>query len=67
MHIYHGDLASFASSPVVLSPQPDDQVLVLDYNGDLRLDLYGSVNGVRTVWINTANDDGTYSFVAYVI
>jgi hypothetical protein len=60
---------SFALGSLInVLPVADDQVLVMDYNNDLRLDLYGSVKGNRTQWINSANSDADAGFVytAYV-
>jgi len=36
----------------------DDQVLVMDINGDMRVDLFGEMNGKRTFWINQAPKKG---------
>ena len=60
LNIYFGDGGNFGS-PLKLLPNPStQQVLLMDVNMDLRGDIFGTdENGVRTYWINGANNTWT--------
>ncbi|KAL6065865.1 Integrin alpha N-terminal domain-containing protein [Balamuthia mandrillaris] len=56
LHIYLGNYRSFDTQPPLVLEESLDQVLVLDSNGDLLPDLFGTsaVTGKRSYWINTS-------------
>lgn len=62
--IYFGDRTQFTSN-MRLTPAPDVQyqLLLMDYNMDLKPDFFGIYNDERTFWVQ--QEDGSYSTVSF--
>jgi integrin alpha FG-GAP repeat containing protein 1 len=53
MQVHFGTYAGFESQFSTVSPQAQDQPLVLDANADLIPDMFGTAaNGSRAFWVN---------------
>lgn len=52
LKIYLGDRADLSIDPFFSTTNITGQPLILDYNADLKLDLYSTYDDVRTFWVN---------------
>jgi integrin alpha FG-GAP repeat containing protein 1 len=63
LKLFHGDRSTLTLSDKTI-PDANDQVIILDYNNDLRLDLFGETAEDpprRAFWVN--NDNGGFDIV----